>query len=139
MSILFAFIVLCAAIVGFFLNEWTALFQRIFSITALRLILPLLFASFIVESYALWGWKALTILHQSLVSFEFWLVHMLPFHMGALFATRVFILVLFALMPILIVKWFTRKSPFTESVYWAYCVSAFVWVMLVILLINLGL
>ncbi len=138
MSILFAFIVLCASIVGFFLNEWTALFQRIFSITALRLILPLLFASFVVESYALWGWKALTMIRKSLVNSELWLMHWLPFHTGALFLTRVFILVFFAFTPILIVKWMTRKRPLTEAVYWAYCFSAFVWVMIVILLISLG-
>ena len=136
MQLSFLLLVVITAIVGFFSQELLHGFKRIFSIPGSKLFFPLIFASLVVESYALWGYKGLSSLRSTLSVIEHRLSALLPFQTAALMLTRVFILVILAMIPLWIIAFMTRKNHLTGAMYWAYCCSAVIWTVSVILLIT---
>lgn len=136
MSMLFSMIVLCTAIIGFFSKEFIHFFTWLFSIPSVKLVVPLLMVSLIVESYVLWGWWGLSSLHSLLSSVEQKLSHLLPFQSGVMFVSRVILLTLLACIPMWIAKFTARKKPISNAPYYARRVSALVWVVSVIVLIT---
>ena len=136
MSLSFLLLVVFTAIVGFFSQELLHGFKRIFSIPGSKLCFPLMFASLVVESYALWGYKGLSSLRATLSVLEHRLSAHLPFQTAAILLTRICILFIIAMIPLLIIAFLTRKKNLSGSMYWAYCVSAAFWTVAVILLIT---
>ncbi len=136
MSYLFFSLVVFTAIVGFFSQELLYGFKRIFSIPGTKLCIPLMFASLVVESYALWGYRGLSALRGALSVFEHRLSALLPFQTGALMLTRVFMLTTLAMIPLWIIAFLTRKNHLSGAMYWAYCCSAVIWAVSVVLLIT---
>ncbi len=137
MSILFSLIVLCTAIIGFFSKEFIHFFTWLFSIPGVKVILPLLMVSLVVESDVLWSWWGLSSLHSLLTVVEQKLSYLLPFQSGVLFVSRVILLTVLACIPMWIAQFIARKNPISNSPYNARRVSAIVWVVSVILLITL--
>lgn len=136
MPITLTLIIVGTAILGLFSQEFIHVFKRIFAIPGVKLFLPLLLVSFIVERYVLWGWKGLTLMQLGLFALKEHLHHLMPFDRGALFVTQVFILVILANTPIWITRYLTRKKPLSKAILWVYWFSAAVWIMSSILLIS---
>jgi hypothetical protein len=136
MPLLFLLLVVFTAIVGFFSQELLHGFKRIFSIPGTKLCFPLMFASLIAESYALWGYRGLSSLRATLSILEHRVSALLPFQTAALMLTRVFILTILAMIPLWIIAFLTRKNHLSGAMYWAYCCSAVICAVSVILLIT---
>lgn len=137
MSMLFAMIVLCTAIVGFFSKEFTHFFTWLFSIPGVKLIAPLLAVSLVVESYALWGWWSLSSIRLFLSHIEQHISHLLPFQSGVMLVSRVFLLTILACIPMWVAQFSARKKPLSNALYHAHRVSAAVWVVLAIVLVTI--
>lgn len=133
MSLLFLCLVIFTAVVGFFSQELQHVFKRIFSIPGAKLCLPMMFASWIVENYALWGYKGLSSLKIMLLAIEHRMAAFLPFHIGALMVARVLVLAMLAMIPLWLIAFLTRKNHLSGALYWAYCCSASLWAVAVIL------
>ena len=103
MTYILACAVLFTAIIGFFSQEFVRLFRRIFSIRGMKLILPLLIASLVVESDVIWGGFLLSSLRTMLVSFEHTLIAVFHFPSAARFVIRVIFLTLVAVAPVCVV------------------------------------
>lgn len=136
MSMLFLCLVLFTAVVGFFSQELQRVFKRMISIPGAKLVLPLLFTSFAVESYALWGYMGLASLRGMLSGIEHYLSGFLPFRIGAVMLTRVFLLMIIAMTPLWGTFFLTKKKHRPSAMYWAYRCSAAIWTVSVILLIT---
>lgn len=136
MSMLFLLFVLCAATVGFFSQEILHAFKRFFSIPGAKLCAPLMFASLVVESYALWGYKGLSFLRKLLLTFEHSVSAHLPLQSAALMMTRAFLLTIIAMLPLWLVTVGMRKKRQPLNLYWAYCCSVVLWAGVVILLVT---
>lgn len=131
-------LVLCTAIIGFFSQEFLHFFKWFFSKPGVKLFFPLIFMSFVVESYALWGWKGLTAIGNHLSIIEHRLAALLPFQTGAMVVVRAFILFIIASIPLCITYIRSRKKHFSHAMYWGYFLSAVLWTVSVILLISLS-
>lgn len=136
MEVLFFILVLLTAIVGFFSQEILRAIKRFFSLPGAILFFPLMFASLVAESYALWGHVGLFSFRTMLSHFEHQISVYLPFQTGALMLTRVVILVVIAMLPLWIAAFLTRKKPLSTAMYWAYCCSVAFWTASMILLIT---
>ena len=136
MSMLFFMIVMFTAIIGFFSKEFIHLFTRVFSIPGVKLVLPLLIVSLVVESYVLWGWWGLSSLRSILSSLENRLSYLIPFQTGVMIISRAAVLTVLACIPMWLAKFSTRKKPMSRAQYYACRVSAFIWVVAVIVLVT---
>lgn len=136
MSMLLVFIVLCTAIVGFFSQEFSRGIKRIFSIPGAKLFIPFFCISFIVERYVPWVWKGLSFISHSLAQLAIFISSLFPFKTGALALSEVLILGLLAGIPLWVAAYITWKKHLSNATYWASCVSAYIWIASVILLIS---
>lgn len=136
MSMLFFMIVMFTAIIGFFSKEFIHLFTRVSSIPGVKLVLPLLMVSLVVESYVLWGWWGLSSLRSVLSFLEHRLSYLIPFQTGVMMVARATLLTVLACIPMWVAKFLTRKKPMSRAQYYAGIVSAFFWVVSVIVLVT---
>lgn len=137
MSMLFAMIVLCTAIIGFFSKEFIHFFTWLFSIPGVRLVAPLMAVSLVAESYVLWGLWSLSSIRTLLNHIEHHISHLLPFQSGVMFVARVILLTILACIPMWIAQFAARRKPISNALYYARRVSAVVWVISTILLITI--
>lgn len=134
MLITIALLVLCSSIVVFFSQEFIGLFKKIFSIPGVKLLFPLILASWLIEVYEDWGYwlllKCQALLHQ----FVYQLTTLLPFETAAISVTRIIFLFLFASLPIwffhLRAKQTKRRHP-QPSILW---LSLTLWIVAATLL-----
>ena len=134
MTYILACAVLFTAIIGFFSQEFVRLFRRIFSIRGMKLILPLLIASLVVESDVIWGGFLLSSLRTMLVSFEHTLIAVFHFPSAARFVIRVIFLTLVAVAPVCVVVIAAWKKNGSTGIQGAYWISGFFWVVSVLVL-----
>ncbi len=129
-----ALVVFCASIAAFFAQEFGRMFKRFFAIPGVKLLVPLIVASWFIEIYEEWGlWLLLRIqvwLHQ----FVYKLHALIPFEKGSLPFTKIVYLCFVASLPLLIsqlasIKKWRRKRP--PQTYWLGLV---LWVIAAILL-----
>ena len=110
MQPMFAFIVLGLAIVAFFSQECIRVCKKITSIPGAKLLLPLAFASWMLEEYEDWGgWllvKFQAVLHQTIHFFS----TLLPFEFerGKISLIRIIFLFLLACLPVWLPVWLHR-------------------------------
>lgn len=127
-------IVIFAAVVVFFSEEIAGVIIKIFSIPGVKLLLPLTFASWVVEYYQEWGlWILLwckKLLHQ--------LVHQLaanlPFHVGSVFFVHVTHLFLLGCLPIWIGYGVAKYRGMYEPWPYAFLSGMLLWLVAAILL-----
>lgn len=137
MSFLFTMIVLCTAIIGLFSQEFLHMFERLFKIPGMALIVPLLVGSFAIELTSIFGLWLLLNIRATLHGIENFLVGYMEHPAAAHVVVRILLLMLIALLPMALVMFLTRKKTFTHAMYYAQRVSAFIWTMCVILLVSL--
>lgn len=134
MILTIALVVLFAAIVVFFSQEFTNFFKKLASIPGVLLLVPLLIASWVVEVYEAWGhWFIIiteALLHQAAAG----LSALLPFEKGALTVVYVSLLFLFAGMPVWLtqIKNIKKGGRKPELAYW---IGAMLWIIGVILIV----
>ena len=140
MQPMFAFIVLGLAIVAFFSQECIRVCKKITSIPGAKLLLPLAFASWMLEEYEDWGgWllvKFQAVLHQTIHFFS----TLLPFEFerGKISLIRIIFLFLLACLPVWLPVWLHRlkairsgqRNPETIT----YRVGLLLWIIAVIML-----
>lgn len=131
---LIALVVLCTAIFVFFLDEFTELFKKIIALPGVKLLVPLILASWLIEYYELfWLWVlfvckdiAHAVIHTTSV--------ILPFQTGSVTAGHIIQLFLIACLPI----WgFIGYSKYKKTPKpWPYTnhFASLVWIIAVILL-----
>lgn len=133
-----ALVVFCSSIAVFFSDELSALLKKISKFPGVKLLIPLLFASWLIEKYQDWG-RWLLIQVQAL---SFKLVetssHIVSFQAGAVSFFRVLYLFVLAGLPV----WFfwlmakykgnTKKEPRPL----AYRVAVVLWLVAAFLLIS---
>lgn len=95
-----ALIVLCSSIIVFFAAEFGNLFTKVFSIPGVKLILPLVLASWLLEIYEGWGLWVLVWCQAMLHRMIHHLTTLIPFQTGAIFFTRMVCLFLLASLPV---------------------------------------
>lgn len=136
MSMIFLLLVVCVATVGFFTQELMAGIKWFFSIRGTRLCVPLLLASAMIESYAAWGYKGLTVLKFKFSLLEHQLALFFPYQSIALPITRVLLLTVLAMLPQWIGMLLSRCShnkSHTSISYVYRLASVFIWCGMVVL------
>ncbi len=134
MIVTLAIVVFCTSIAAFFAQEFGRVFKKMFAIPGVKLVVPLVMASWCIEIYEEWGlWLLLRIqgwLHQ----FVHQLHALIPFEQGSLPFTKIVYLFFVASLPIWIFqlanvrKWHRKRPPHT---YWTGLV---LWIIAAILL-----
>ncbi len=137
MDIVFFLIVMGTAIIGFFSQEFQRLFQHIFSVPGTLLFLPLIFISLLIESHLAWSWAVLVSIHSIILRLETFVASFMSHQSIAYIIARVFILTSIGILPILIVYLYTRKSKISDAMFYAYRLSAVIWVITVILFVSI--
>lgn len=132
------FIVLCTAIIVFFLQEWTQLGKAIFSIPGVKLFLPLIVASWLVidfESHS--GHWIIYHVHAWLHFKLQQLANLLPFLTYPLSMVQVMLLFSLALLPLLLAQWRNRRKSKWINHPWSFLerLSLVLWVILTFFLV----
>jgi hypothetical protein len=129
-----SFIVLCAAIVVLFSQEFASVFKKIFAIPGVKLFLPLFVVSLLVEYYQAMGIWFLLFYKDYLHIFLHYLVSVLPFAKGAITFVHILYLFVIACVPIWILygwAWHKKRpKPWTH----AYQLGFICWLTAAVLL-----
>lgn len=134
MIVTLAIVVFCASIAAFFAQEFGSMFKRFFAIPGMKLLFPLVVASWFIEIYEEWGLWLLLRIQAWLHQFVHKLHVLIPFEQGSLHFTKIVYLFFVACLPLLISqlasikKWRRNRVPHT---YWLGLV---LWVIAAILL-----
>lgn len=132
MLILLSMLVLFTAIVGFFSREIIDFISRLFSIPGVKLVLPILLMSLLIESDSIWGWWGLSSFRSLFSVIEQWIVKWMPFQTAEHEIARIVLLTLVGCLPTGIAVIRSRKKPLSTSRYFAYRLGFFLWVVSVI-------
>lgn len=134
MLITFALVVIVAAIVVFFSDEFARLFKKIAAIPGVKLFVPLIFASWVVERFDTWLVWMLLKLKQWMHGLIYALARWLPIEKGALSTAHVLNLFLVTVLPLLILHFSALRKPRYELWPYTYHLVITIWLVLVILL-----
>jgi hypothetical protein len=134
MSMILALVVLCTAILAFFLQEFTHLFKKICSIPGAKILLPLFFVSLAVEHYRLWIWKIFFSLQNLLGAIISKLALILPGGKISIIMARALILLFVIFFPLPFAYFNARRKMTVSSRYWVTIVGIWLWVIFVILM-----
>lgn len=128
-------IVCVTAVSLLFLDEFTHIYKKIIAIPGVVLLVPLLFASSVVERYAnIWewlGWLSQSEI-QALVSD---MASGLPFQLGSLPLIKVMFLCLLTFMPVLIIWGISRYRGRYTLPRMVYGLSLVTWIIAIFLVI----
>jgi len=136
MLLLLSMFVLFTAIVGFFSREIVDYLSRLFSISGVKIFLPIFLVSLVVETDAVWSWWGLSSFRMILSSTEQAIVQLMPFQTVGKALARISLLTLLGCLPLGIALVLTRKKPMAKAPYYAYRIGAFLWVLSVIVLVS---
>jgi len=100
MLVTLALVVLSSSILVFFLQEFIRLFKKIVAVPGVKLFLPLVFASLLIEIYEGWGLWLLTWCQAELHQFIHLLSRLAPFERGAVSLMRIVYLFTMASLPV---------------------------------------
>lgn len=131
-----AFVVLFSAVLVFFSNEFAQGLKKFFSIPGMKLLIPLILASWLLETYEDWGYWLLIKIQAAFHQMLHYLVQMMPFERGAAAFVQIIVLFLLGGLPLWLVflraKHKGKRYPQLEGVYYF---SLIVWIVAVLLLI----
>jgi hypothetical protein len=133
-TLLLALVVLCTAIVAFFMQEFVHLFKKIFAIPGAKMLLPLLLISSVVEHFSFWIWKILNSIQNLLALSISQLSTVLPGTTTSIIIARALILFSVVFFPWPFAFLMTRGNPIFNYHYWGSVLSAWFWVIFVVLI-----
>ncbi len=129
-----AAVVLIASIGVFFSQEFVRLFKKITAIPGVKLLLPLLIASLIIETYELWWQWILKHCHLALHILVYKVTVLLPFETGAILLMRIVFLFIFASAPVWYFRLRYKNNLRLYPKKFAYCLGLTLWIVAAILL-----
>jgi hypothetical protein len=134
MLLTLALIVLCSAIIVFFSDEFAGLIKKFFSIPGFKLVIPLIFASLLIEAYEDWGLWLLLWFQKGIHQVVYKFATFMPFETGAVLIVRILFLFLAASVPLWIsnlrAKRLGRRYP-DSFTFW---LGLTLWLIAIILL-----
>ena len=134
MLLTIALTVLCGAVCIFFSQEFIRIHKKIMLIPGVKLLLPLVLASLLIEMYEEWGrWLLIrlqTVLHQMFYK----LSTLLPFETGAIFFIRVMYLFILAGLPLWMYLLWAKQKGLRHPKPFNYGLGLALWIAAVILL-----
>lgn len=136
MKLALAIIVFAASIAVFFADEWVRLFKRIVAIPGVRLIVPLLCFSWLIETYQAWGHWLLIRMQATLYSFESILVGLFPFKIGTIHLIRIFYLTSLACLPVILAWMLALYRKELPALKRSYYIGIVLWILGVFLIIE---
>ena len=127
-------IVVIASICMFFSQEFASLFNKIANIPGVKLLAPLVLASWVIERYENWVlWSLLKLkgwFHYVILE----LAKFLPFEMAAISVTHALHIFLLTILPMLVLHIVAKTKPRYELWPHTYLLGMMTWITLVILL-----
>lgn len=134
MKLTIARIILLIGFLFLYTQELMRLIRKVTSVPGVKLLLPLLFVSWLIETYEDWArWLLLYTRAKFHNTLQF-IAECLPFQAGSLHVIRIAALFLLACIPAWIL-WYNNKRRVLHSLPMPYCyVSVVVWIVLVFLL-----
>ena len=134
MSVIIVLVVLCTAIVVFFAQEFARLFKKIAAIPGVMLLVPLAFASWVVEYYEDWGLWLLLLFKNGLHQLIHWLDEHLPPQLVAVSFSHILQLCLLAGLPVWILLVVAKSRKRYEPWPYTYQIGTALWIVGAILL-----
>ncbi len=129
-----AVVVFCCSIVVFFAQEFGRLFKKILSIPGFKLLLPLVLASWLIESYELWGQWVLLKIQAGFHLVINATATLIPFTTGAVSFTRIIFLFVLASLPLCVYRLRARQQKRRHPEPVSYWLGLTIWVVAAILL-----
>lgn len=117
MFVTLVLLVLGAAIVVFFSEEFAGLIKKAAHVPGVKLFVPLFIASWLVVSFEYWLWRALFYLHQFIAFDVDLLMKLLPFQWGAEKTAQIINLALMTLAPVLLFAWLYKRRHHRPFAY----------------------
>lgn len=130
------FVICIAAIFCFFSQEFIEFFKKIFAIRGVALILPLVFASYIVFNYDYLVLWFLLYIRDYLNAINDFFLRITPQKKYTADAVLVLLLTLVSVGPVVLLNLWSQKKAFKPFAY-PYLVSTLIWVIAATVLISL--
>lgn len=137
MYLTLALVVLCAAIIVLFSQEFIRTFKNIFKIKGMILILPLAIASWLVYNFDYWVLWVLYYYREVLNAIISFLSGIMPFQQGASSIIAILLLTGLSVIPVFLLEWFLWKKHYKRYQY-PYLTSTLIWIVSSILLLVLS-
>lgn len=134
MLITLALVVLFAAIMVFFSQEFIRTFKKIFAIKGAKLVLPLAAASWLVYNFDYWCLWVLYYIREVLNYLISLLSHIMPFHQYARSLSMIVLLTILSVVPVLVIDVIHRRRTYKPFAY-PYLTSTLIWIVSTLLLI----
>lgn len=127
-------LILGAAILIFFSTEFAGMAKRILDLPGMKLCLPLVLISWLIERYAFWVLWGLLWLQKGLWDTQAYLSEVFSFSRFKMEMAQGSLLLLAAMIPFLLLRWLKKRKPYNPSNrIWFY--STLVWLVVAILLL----
>jgi len=124
-------LVLSAAVIVFFSDEFAQFIKKLFKIRSFSLLFPLFVASWLIVSYEPWVRFLLLYFHWLLDTAVRALAYLLPFKFASVLLSQFIILSIFTVLPIILFDWFYKKRNHQPYDY--------IWYLFILLFIILSL
>ncbi|MBN9231250.1 MAG: hypothetical protein BGO90_03620 [Legionella sp. 40-6] len=136
MLLTLALVVICASIMVFFSQEFMRTFKRIFALPGARLLLPILFASWLVYTFDYWVLWAVFYYRETLFTGLHFLEGILPAYAWTLPAIVVCLIWCVTILPVLALDYYYRRKSHHGYPY-PMITSAIIFIVTAILLLAL--
>ena len=133
---LLAFLVLSAAIISFFLDDFKSLFKKLFALPGVELLLPLIILSVLLVLYNDEVFNGLYSLQGLLRQGMLALMHARSFNLGVLITTSVMGIFLLTSLPGFGVYWLVKYMEWGNPAVWALRTSGILLIFWVFLWIS---
>ncbi|KTD66428.1 hypothetical protein [Legionella shakespearei] len=134
MYLTLALVVLVAAIVVLFSQEFIQLFKKILTIKGAKLVLPLLIVSWLVFTFDYWVLWGIYYYGTVLNSITAFLSNLLPFQTGAYPLVMILLLTAISVVPVILWEHYLWKQNYKHYQY-PYLTSTLIWIASSIVLI----
>ena len=134
MIVTIALITFFASIAAFFAQEFGRMFKKLFAIPGMKLLLPLILASWVIIVYEEWGLWLLLRTHIATHQLIHRLHALVPFEQGSLPFTKVIFLFLMATLPIWFFELAALRKGRRKRIPRTYWIGWVLWVIAAILL-----
>lgn len=137
MELMLAALVFLSAVVLLFAKEFEAVIHKIAAIPGIKLTLPLLFASFIVEQYDAWCVWFLLACQEQLGRVIQAMIALLPFKSVIILAGEVILLFIIACIPAVFIWVIKRKATTFRPIVSPFYMGSVLWIIAAFLLITI--
>lgn len=136
MLVTLALVILCSSIVVFFAQEFRTLFVNIFAIKGVKLVLPLLIASWLIYAFQYWALLGVSYFRELIRGGADLLMQVMPFQKFAEEIAHISLLFALSIIPVLLIELYLRHRTHKGYKY-RRLFSALIFVVSAILLLAL--